>query len=97
MSFSCGFYNELTELKKFDSDAEFGFLENTKITSENNAFNFLHGCCDEFAAMLSDVYGYKIECVRNANHRLIHAYCVSEIGEIKAYIDKKLFFEEFEN
>lgn len=54
--------------------------------------------------MLSDAYGYEIECVRNANHRLVHACCVSYIGDEKAYTDvrgittdKALFFEEFKN
>lgn len=104
MSFQYGFYAELNELRKEDSHASFGFLENIEVTSELNAHKFLHGFCDEFAAMLSDVFGYEIECVRNANHRLIHAYCVSYIGDEKAYIDvrgittdKVLFFEEFEN
>lgn len=99
-----GFYKELKELKKDNNEADFGFLKSVVVTSESNAFNFLHGCCDEFAAMLSDSFGYEVECVRNANHRLIHAYCVSYIGSEKVYIDvrgmttdKKLFFEEFEN
>jgi len=50
------------------------------------------------------MFGYDIECVRNANHRLIHAYCVGFIGDEKAYIDirgittdKNLFFKEFDN
>lgn len=104
MNFYCGFYSELKELKKQDSDSNFGFLENLRVTSESSAHNFLHGCCDEFAAMLSEIYGYEIECVRNADDRLIHAYCISYIGDEKAYIDirgittdPKSFFSEFEN
>lgn len=104
MSFKCGFYSELDELRRDDVSASFGFLENLRVTSESSAFNFLHGCCDEFAAMLSDVFGYEIECVRNADGRLIHAYCISNIGPEKVYIDirgittdPELFFSEFKN
>lgn len=99
-----GFYEELEELQKDWPGSDFGFLENTDVTKESNAYNFLHGCCDEFAAMLSEMYGYGIECVRNAEGRLIHAYCVTEVDGKKAYIDARgtttdpvLFFEEFEN
>lgn len=104
MNFCFGFYNELNNLKTADADADFGFLENVDVTSESNAYDFLHGCCEEFAAMLADAYGYEIECVRNANNRLIHAYCISYIGDEKTYIDvrgittdKVLFFKEFED
>ena len=99
-----GFYEELEELRKDVPDADFGFLENTDVTSESNAHNFLHGCCDEFTSMLSEMFGYEIECVRNAEGRLIHAYCITEVDGEKAYIDVRgtttdpvLFFEEFEN
>ena len=95
---------DLRKLNKSDVNANFRFLKNFDVTSETDAYGFLHGCCEEFAAILSDVYGYEIECVRNANGRNIHTYCVSYIGDEKAYIDvrgittdKKLFFEEFEN
>lgn len=101
---SNGFYVELDELQKKDQDANFGFLGNTDVTSESNAYNFLHGCCDEFAAMLSYLYGYNIEAVRNGVGRLIHAYCISEVNGEKAYIDIRgittdaaLFFDEFKN
>ena len=81
ISFSFGFYEELKNLKEDAPNADFGFLRNLDVTSETTAFGFIHGCCEEFAAMLADAYGYEIECVRNANHRLIHAYCVSYIGD----------------
>ena len=99
-----GFYAKFDQLQKADKEASFGFLDNIDITDENSAWDYLHGRCDEFAAMLSEVYGYGIEAVRNAEGRLIHAYCVSQIGGEKAYIDvrgittdPKLFYEEFEN
>lgn len=104
-----GFYNELDELKNEDNDADFGFLENLVVSEEDNAFNFLHGDCGLFAAMLSDIYGYEIECIRETQDddfpgKLIHAYCVANINNEKAYIDVRgvttdaeLFYEEFEN
>ena len=99
-----GFYVELDKLREEYPGADFGFLENTEVTGETHAHGFLHGCCDEFAAMLSEMYGYEIECVRNAEGRLIHAYCIAELEGKKAYIDVRgtttdpvLFFEEFEN
>lgn len=102
MGFQYGFYQEREELRRDDEAATFGFLDNMQVTNESSAYNFLHGCCDEFAATLSDMFGYEIECFRNADGRLIHAFCVSYIGDEKAYIDVRgittdpvLFFEEF--
>lgn len=104
-----GFYNELDELNNEDNNANFGFLENIIVSEEDNAFNFLHGDCGLFAAMLSDIYGYEIECIRETDDdgfpcKLIHAYCVANINNEKAYIDVRgittdsvLFYEEFEN
>ena len=99
-----GFYKELEELRNDCSEANFCFLENIKVTSKNNAYNYLHGRCDKFAAMLSEMYGYEIECIRNADNKLIHAYCVGEMNGEKAYIDVRgittdpvLFYEEFED
>lgn len=107
-----GFYKELDELIEEVPEANFGFLENVKVTEEEHAFNFLHGYCDEFAAMLNEVYGYPIECVRRMRDvsdetcgaKLVHAYCVANLNGKKAYIDVRgvttdpvLFYEEFEN
>lgn len=104
-----GFYEELDELRKDYGEADFGFLENEKVTKEDYAFDFLHGSCDEFAAMLNEMYGYPIECVRypgdeTLEGKLIHAYCVTDLHGEKAYIDIRgittdpvLFYEEFEN
>ena len=69
----------------------------------------MHGYCADFAAILSDVCGYSIECVRHIDEdgeegRLIHAYCIAKIFNEKAYIDirgittdPQLFFQEFKN
>lgn len=104
-----GFYEELDELRKEDEEACFGFLENEQVTDGVYAYQFLHGDCPDFAAMLNGVYGYPIECVRypdedNVGGKLIHAYCVANFNGEKAYIDVRgmttdpvLFYEEFEN
>lgn len=104
-----GFYNELDKLKKEDVEADFGFLENISVSDEDNAFNFLHGDCGLFAAMLSDIYGYEIECIRETQDddspgKLIHAFCVTTLNNKKAYIDVRgittdsdIFYKEFEN
>lgn len=104
-----GFYEELDLLRAEYPDADFGFLENVMVADNRNAMNFLHGFCDEFAASLSDIFGYEIECIRHFDEddvvgKLIHVYCVAEIHGETAYIDVRgittdpeLFFEEFEN
>ena len=103
-----GFYKELDELKEKEKCAGFGFLKNLDIGDET-AYRYLHGDCADFAAMLNEVYGYPIECVRhpdddNVRGKLIHAYCVADFNGEKAYIDvrgittdPKRFWEEFEN
>ncbi len=98
-----GFYKELEDLRLNGSpEADFGFLENVPVGESYNLYDFLHGHCDEFAASLSDYYGYLIEYVLDNNENLIHAYCVTEINGEKAYIDARgittdaeLFFDEF--
>lgn len=104
-----GFYQELDDLRKDVPDADFGFLENISVSEERNAFQYLHGFCDEFAAMLSEIYGYEIESARHwetegFTGKLIHAYCLCEVQGKLAYIDVRgittdpeRFFEEFEN
>ena len=98
-----GFYAELESLQKELPDASFGFLENTDVGDYYSLYDFLHGHCDEFAAALSDYYGYEIEYIIDSCNTLVHAYCVTEVGGDKAYIDVRgittdadLFFEEFE-
>ncbi len=97
-----GFYKELEELKKEGKDNGFGFLENIYVDGEYRLYDFLHGWCDEFAAALSDFYGYAVESVVDNTYTLIHVYCVSEINGVKAFIDARgittdavEFYEEF--
>ena len=104
-----GFYMELDELRRDAPDANFGFLENVAVSEDLNAFNFLHGFCPDFTAMLSDIYGYEIVAIRHWDEedvtgKLIHAYCISEHQGETFFIDVRgitndpvLFFEEFEN
>ena len=99
-----GFYRDLEELHlDGQEDADFGFLENVHVGDAYNLYDFLHGCCDQFAAALSDFYGYEIEYVVGNDGNLIHAYCVKEManGEV-AYVDARgitadpvAFFDEF--
>lgn len=97
-----GFYYELEDLKSEVPDADFGFLENVAVGDSYNLYDFLHGHCDQFAAALSDYYGYSVEYVLDSHDMLIHVYCVTDFGGCKAYIDARgvttdadLFFDEF--
>ena len=99
-----GFYRELEELRADGAhDVDFGFLENVPVGDSYYLYDFLHGCCDQFAVALSDFWGYEIEYVVGNDDNLIHAYCIQELasGEI-VYIDARgittdaeLFFDEF--
>lgn len=100
---SNGFYVELEKLHKQGlTEASFGFLENVEVGEYFNLYDFLHGHCDEFAAALSDYYGYPVEYILDTSKVLVHAYCTQDIDGVKAYIDARgitndaeLFFEEF--
>ena len=99
-----GFYKELEDFFSDGTDADFGFLENVPVGECYILYDFLHGLCDQFAAALSDFYGYEIEYIIDSCELLVHAYCVTDIGGDKAYIDVRgittdaeLFFEEFED
>lgn len=104
-----GFYCELEKIRSNDPHADFSFLEHVKVTDDRDAYEFLHGFCDDFAAVLSEVFGYEIETVRHWEvpgliGSLVHAYCIAELHGETAYIDirgittdAELFFEEFED
>ena len=42
-----------------------------------NLWKYIHGYCDEFAMMLSELYGYEIELAFKGNrfNFLVHAWC----------------------
>lgn len=99
-----GFYKELEDMHRDGpSEADFGFLENVPVGEAYNLYDFLHGCCDQFAAALSDFFGYPIEYVLGNDGVLIHAYCVKELADGEtAYVDVRgittdavEFFDEF--
>ena len=98
-----GFYKEFEELRSGGSpDADFGFLENTPVGEAFNLYDYLHGRCDEFAAALSDFYGYNIEYIVGSDNVLIHAYCVTERNGGKVFVDARgvttdarEFYDEF--
>lgn len=79
-----GFYEELDSLlEDVDSYTDFGFMENEFLGREPSglpfsAYDFLHGFCNVFAEVLSEEFGYKVECLYNEDGSLIHAYCINE-------------------
>ncbi len=57
-----------------------------------DAYQYLHGCCDDFALALNDVFGYEIVLWLGKNRdfgglRLIHAFCSFEHEDTIHYID----------
>ena len=101
---SWGFYRELEEMRADGmEEADVGFLENVSVGDAYHLYDFLHGCCDQFAAALSDYFGYEIEYVVGNDGNLIHAYCVKEMKDgTVCYIDARgittdaeAFFDEF--
>ena len=98
-----GFYQERADLRDNGApNASFGFMENIRVGEYFTLYDFLHGHCDEFAAGLSDCYGYSIECIIGSSNLLVHAYCTDDLNGVKAYIDVRgittdanLFFDEF--
>nr|WP_297765795.1 hypothetical protein [uncultured Butyrivibrio sp.] len=95
-----GFWTDLDELQEEIPGANWGFLENECRTDIISPYNFLHGCCDVFAIILHQRYGYKLEYVECLG--LVHAYCVAEHNGKEYYIDVRgicscydAFIEEF--
>ena len=84
-----GFWLELDELRKEnpEDDYDFSFMENYTLKDNKlNAFDFLHGFCNEFADYLHEKYGYSVEAVREYGN-LIHMYCTAEIDGETHFID----------
>ena len=99
-----GFYKDLEKLRQGGMEnADFRFLRHVPVSHSRSVHDFLHGQCDDFAAALSDCYGYRIEHLLDRCGGLIHAYCVKDLpsGET-AFIDARgittdeaVFFSEF--
>lgn len=112
-----GFYEELDSLLEDYGDSDFGFLENiniscedpvgvfdTKINRHINAYDFLHGYCNEFAYMLNEKYGYPIYEIVDHTGTLIHSFARLDQNNIHYFIDVRgittdyhEFISEFEN
>ncbi len=112
-----GFYEELDSLLEDYEDSDFGFLENinmpcedsvgvfdTKINRHINAYDFLHGCCNEFAYMLNEKYGYPIYEIVDHTGTLIHSFARLDQNNIHYFIDVRgittdyhEFISEFED
>lgn len=93
-----GFWEELDSIRKENPDDEydFSFMDMySSDTSSLNAYDFLHGCCNEFADYLHSKYGYQIEAIREYGH-LIHMYCTAEIDGVEHYIDVRGICDDFD-
>lgn len=108
-----GFYLELEEIRKEDDceDIIFEFMEMSSYPDEDpnsihkeiSAYDFLHGFCIEFATLLHETFGYEIECIRDNENNLVHAYCIIRNEnnhniyiDVRGYTDEyDLFMEEF--
>lgn len=97
------FYHKLDELKKYDPDASFWFLEEVHTEWNHTAYEFLHGYCDAFAYALSGVFGYPIVIRKMksiSEYNLIHAWCENEGNFIDVRGKTRnwnKFWEEFED
>lgn len=112
-----GFYEELDLLLEDYEDSDFGFLENinmlyedpvgvfdTKINRYINAYNFLHGYCNEFAYMLNEKYGYPVFEIKGEEGNLIHSFARVDTDSEHYFIDVRgittdysEFISEFED
>ena len=76
-------------------------LKNEPSAEGHTPYDFLHGCCDVFAIILHEKYGYSLEYVEWLG--LVHAYCVAKHDNREYYIDVRgvcsdynTFFKEFD-
>ncbi len=102
-----GFYDDYFSLKNEldEEDFEsFAFMENISESFDSDELSFIdlykyiHGYCDEFAMMLSKLYGYEIK-MAFCGDILIHAWCQKGEYFIDARgitNDEKLFFSEYD-
>lgn len=98
-----GFYEELDSLLEEDNDADWGFLENIgheyDLYEESlgfdgikreyiiNAYNFLHGYCNEFAYMLNEKYGYPVFEIKDEKGKLVHSFTRLVKDNVYYFID----------
>lgn len=106
-----GFYQDYFDLKDCYNNEEdfegFYFMENICESFDSDDLNpidlwkYIHGYCDEFAMMLSKLYGYEIKLAFEGDgfHTLIHAWC--QVDEYFIDVrgitnDSDLFFSEYD-
>ncbi len=92
--FEYGFWTDLKDLQDEYPEATFGYLENELQTHGCTPYTFLHGCCDIFAMVLHEKYGYKLEYAEWLG--LVHAYCVAEHNGETFYIDVRGISTDYE-
>lgn len=115
-----GFYEEMDLLMKDCEDSDWGFLENVggeyEVYANNvcndgierrfriNAYDFLHGSCNEFAYMLNEKYGYPVFEIKDEKGNLIHSFTRVDTDSQHYFIDVRgittdysEFISEFED
>ena len=92
-----GFWNDIYSLREdaedegYLEDIDFSFMDGGLHSHGYNTYNFLHGCCNEFADYLHRTYGYKVMAILE-HGQLIHMYCETDSG----YIDIRGVCDDFE-
>ena len=114
-----GFYEELDSLSEENGLADFGFLENVggeyeihtnyvcdgkKVSYLLNAYDFLHGNCNEFSFALNQRYGYPIFEIKDGSGNLVHSFNRMDTDSQQFFIDVRgittdyfEFMSEFED
>lgn len=116
----CGFYEEPDSLLKDFEEPDWFFLENIggeyEVYANNmcsdginrnfqiSAYDFLHGCCNEFAYMLNEKYGYPVFEIKGEEGNLIHSFARVDTDSKHYFIDVRgittdysEFISEFED
>ena len=93
-----GFWDDFEQLK-IDSDfVDWEYLRGQKDNVVGqwrfSPYDYLNGFCDAFAQALNERFGYDLEYIierqylaQNAPTRLIHAYCIKDVGDQVVYVD----------
>lgn len=107
-----GYYEERASIiEQENEDISFDFMANDDIggaldNSKYNLHDCLHGYCDIFAAVLHEIFGYKIEYLYGPDGGLVHSYAIATDKDKQTtyYIDVRgicddwdTFIEEFDD
>lgn len=90
-----GFWEEYDILRQSDADLDWHYLRGNKQPEWRfSPYNYLNGLCDAFAQALNERFGYDLEYIiereylaEDAPTRLIHAYCIRDLGDQVVYVD----------